>query len=195
MQNNTYIFFGRSGSGKGTQAALLIDYLQQRGSSVLYMETGQKFREFMTANNYTALRTRSIMEKGGLLAAFLPIWIWTNELINRYTGYEDLVLDGLCRKLAEAPVLDSALKFYGIEHAHVIQINVSNEWAFDRMKGRGRADDTDEYIKSRLNWYDHEVLPVLEYFKERKGYTFVDINGEQPIEAVFAELKSALQLK
>lgn len=194
MQHNTYILFGRSGSGKGTQAQLLIDFLKQQDKEVLYIETGEKFREFMMGDSYTAHRTKSIMETGGLLAPFLPVWIWTNELIQKYTGYQDLILDGLCRKIAEAPVLDSALQFYGIKNAHIIHINVSNEWAFDRMKGRGRADDTDEYIKSRLEWYDTEVLPVLDYFKNRSGYTYIEVNGEQTIEQVFAEMKSKLNM-
>lgn len=195
MEHNTYILFGRSGSGKGTQAQLLINHLKKTDREVIYLETGQKFREFMTQENYTAERTKKIMETGGLLPVFLPVWLWTNELIQQYTGYEDLILDGICRKLTEAPVLDSALKFYGIENAYVIHINVSNEWAFDRMKGRGRADDTDEYIKSRLDWYDREVLPVLDYFKERKGYNFIEINGEQTIDAVFDELRQKLVLQ
>jgi len=195
MQHNTYIFFGRSGSGKGTQAQLLIESIRQKGGEVVYVETGQKFREFMTGKTYTAKKTKEVMETGGLLPVFLPVWLWTNDLVQHYTGYEDIILDGVCRKLTEAPVLDSALKFYGIEHAHIIHINVSNTWAFDRMKGRGRADDSDEYINSRLTWFDREVLPVLEYFKERKGYNFIDINGEQTIEEVFNELQQKLELQ
>lgn len=194
MQHNTYIFFGRSGSGKGTQAQLLIDTLKKQDKEVIYIETGQKFREFMMGETYTAQQTKKVMETGGLLPVFLPVWLWTNELVQQYTGYEDLVLDGICRKLAEAPVLDSALQFYGIKNANIIYINVSNEWAFDRMKGRGRADDTDEYIKSRLAWFDTDVVPVLEYFKEQKNYNFVEVNGEQTIEQVFSDLQQKLHI-
>lgn len=192
MSQNTYIFFGRSGSGKGTQADMLIQGLRNRGRKVVYIETGQKFREFLSQDNYTSVLTKKVIDTGKLMPVFMPVWLWTTALVQEFSGYEDLVLDGLCRKITEAPVLDSALKFYGIESAYIIHINVSNEWAFDRMKSRGRADDTDEYIKSRVEWYDREVLPVIEYFKERKGYTYIDINGEQSIEAVHAELMSKL---
>lgn len=192
MSQNTYIFFGRSGSGKGTQAEMLINTLRQSGRQVVYIETGQKFRDFLSQDNYTSVLTKKVIDTGKLMPVFMPVWLWTTALVNQFTGYEDLVLDGLCRKIAEAPVLDSALKFYGIENAYIIHINVSNTWAFDRMKSRGRADDTDEYIKSRVEWYDREVLPVIDYFKERKGYTYLEINGEQSIEDVHAELMSKL---
>ena len=72
----TYIFFGRSGSGKGTQAELLIKYLQEQKREVLYIETGRVFREFMEQDSYSARLTREMLSGGGLLPVFLPVWIW-----------------------------------------------------------------------------------------------------------------------
>ena len=171
MQHQTYIFFGKSGSGKGTQAELLRERLESQGAKVVYIETGERFRSFMGGDSYTALKTRDVIEAGGLMPVFMPIWLWTNELVHRYSGYETLILDGLCRRLDEAPVLDSALKFYGIEKAHILYINVSNEWATARLQGRGRTDDSGDYIASRLAWFDRDVFPVLDYFRDRNRYS------------------------
>lgn len=192
MQHKTYVLFGRSGSGKGTQAELLRQYFENKGNDVVYIETGQEFRRFMHQDNYTSTKTKQVIGKGGLMPAFMPIYIWAKELVNRYSGYEELILDGLCRNIAEAPVLDSALKFYGIEQTYIIHIDVSRQWASDRMHGRGRADDSTAYINARLDWYDQEIPPVLEYFKDREGYTFVSINGEQSIEDVHSEILKSI---
>jgi len=194
MQQNTYIFFGRSGSGKGTQAQMLRQYIEDNGGRTIYIETGDRFRSFMETGSYTAGMTKKVIASGGLMPVFMPIWLWANELVHSYTGYESLILDGLCRRIDEAPVLDSALKFYGIEKAHVIYINVSNDWAANRLQGRGRSDDSAEYINSRMAWFDREVLPVLEYFRDRNRYAFHEINGEQSIESVHADIRSALEL-
>ncbi len=189
MAPQIFVFFGQSGSGKGTQAKLLIKYLEEnRNNKVLYIETGAKIREFMEEASLTSRLTKEIIDTGGLLPEFLPIWLWTNYLNTHFTGKEDLVLDGLCRRINEAPVLDSAVKFYKTKNPCVISLNVSREWSYTKMKSRGRADDTDEYINSRLDWFARDVTPVLDYFRGKPEYAFLDINGEQSIEDVHKEI-------
>ena len=134
------------------------------------------------------------MKTGKLLPPFLPVWIWSREFVERYTGNEALILDGLCRVPSEAPILDSAMKFYGRAKPYVIYINTSREWSFARLRGRGRADDTDEYIASRLDWFEWNVIPAMSFFHDNPGYTFVEINGEQTIEQVHADIKKAVGL-
>lgn len=186
---HAFVFFGRSGSGKGTQAHLLNTYLEEHtGRDVLYVETGKKFREFMEGEGLTSKLTKDIISDGGLMPEFLPIWIWSEYIVKNFTGNEHLVLDGVSRRVEEAPILDSALRFYKFEKPHIIYINVSRERAFEMMKGRGRADDTDEYIKSRLDWFDSEVMPAIDYFRNSNYYNFVDVNGGQSIEEVHKEV-------
>lgn len=193
MRPQTFVFFGKSGSGKGTQAKLLGDYLKRtKGNEVLYIETGQGFRDFMETGSYTADLTKQVLADGGLMPVFMPVWLWTDFLVKNYTGKEDLILDGLCRRPAEAPVLDSALKFFNQKNPIIIYINVSNDWAFTRMKERGRKDDTDAYIKSRLDWFEWNVVPSMAYFHEHPDYTFLEINGEQSVEDVHNEIISRL---
>lgn len=182
----TFIFFGRSGSGKGTQARLLAQFLNEKTErKALYIETGQRFREFIERNkSFSSVLTRDVIENGGLMPEFLPIWIWTDFLVNNFTGEEHLVLDGLSRRIDEAPILENALRFYRREHTFVVYLNVSREKAFTMMKSRGREDDTDLYINNRLDWFENTVMPVINHFKSREGFQFLDINGEQTIEKV-----------
>lgn len=188
MLPHTFIFFGRSGCGKGTQAHLIKEKLEQEGGKVIYVETGAKFREFMVKNNYTSGLTKEVIGNGGLLPAFLPIWIWVNALIESYTGTEHMILDGLSRREFEAPILDSMISFYRRERPYVVFINVSREWSKERLLARMRPDDTNKDIETRLNWFDRDVMPAIEYFRNHSGYHFVEVNGEQLIEDVHKEL-------
>ena len=189
----TFIFFGRSGSGKGTQARLLVKKLTETNShEVLYLETGKKFREFMESDSHTAELTKEVINDGGLLPEFLPVWMWTDYLVKNADGTKHIILDGIARHVDEARVLDGALKFYNREKPFVININMSRERATELMKGRGRADDTDEDIAKRHDWYDTDVVPAIEYFKNSSDYVFFDIDGEQSIEEVQAEIFNAV---
>ena len=186
----TFIFFGPSGSGKGTQAKLLIEYLKEHygDHKSIYIETGERFREFAKRNNHTSELVNQVLGSGGLLPAFLPIWIWTDFLVDNYTGNEHLVLDGLSRQPHEAPILDSAIKFYAIAKPIVIAINLSREEAAKRLKGRGRGDDTGADILKRLDWYDGNVIPAIQFFRDNSRYTFVDVDGSGTIEEVSKQI-------
>jgi adenylate kinase len=191
MTPQTFLFFGRSGSGKGTQAKLLIEYLKKVDSNrqVEYIETGSKLREFSNEVGLTAQMTSEVMKVGGLLPSFIPIWIWTNYFVRYMDGSEHLILDGLSRRAYEAPILDDALKFYKREKPFVLLIDVSREWAKEHLLGRGRSDDTHKDIDARLDWYDTNVLPTIEYFKNNDYYRTIVINGEQGIEDVHKEIQ------
>lgn len=189
MKPQTFIFFGPSGSGKGTQAKLLIDFIKKNDDKpVFYIETGQKFRDFITESSLTAKLTKEVMDSGGLLPEFLPIWIWTEYFVRHVSGNEHMILDGLSRRPHEAPILHSAMTFYKRENPTVLSIEVSRDWARERLLGRGRSDDKKDDIEKRIDWYYGNVLESLKYFKENSYYNFISINGEQSIEDVFKEI-------
>lgn len=194
MSPRTIIFFGRSGCGKGTQADLLIKYFSKfdKKHRVVYIETGKKFREFMHESSLTARLTRKVIEAGGLLPEFLPIWIWTDHMIRNLDGEEHLILDGLSRRPQEAPVLDSAMKFYGRKMPIVIHLDVSREWAKKRLLARARVDDNKRDIDERLAWYESNVIPTIQFFKKDSYYNFVDINGDQSVEKVHEDILRAI---
>ena len=190
MTPQTFLLFGKSGSGKGTQAKLLIEYLKklEPKRQVEYIETGSKLREFAQEVGLTAQLTSKVMSEGGLLPSFIPIWIWTNYFVRYMDGSEHLILDGLSRRAYEAPVLDDALKFYKREKPFVIIINVSDAWASQHLLSRGRGDDNKIDIESRLSWFETNVEPTIDYFKKNEYYNVLEINGEQSIEAVQQEI-------
>jgi adenylate kinase len=196
MENNkqTYIFIGRSGCGKGTQAELLIKSLTENGRKIFNLETGKKFREFVKGDSYSSKLSNEIGERGGLQPEFLAVLMWASSMVDKVQGDEDFVLDGTPRKMAEAKTLDSALDFYGFEKPIVVFVNVSRKWAEERLLGRGRSDDDTEEIKKRLDWYETEVAPVVEWYKGNGSYKFLDINGEQTIEEVHQEIMEKICL-
>jgi len=189
------IFYGISGSGKGTQAKLLIERMKKRDPSreVIYIETGARIREFINDNaGYTRDLVKEIISKGSLLPEFVPISLWSHLLITRFTGVEHLVLDGVSRRPHESPVIEGALRFYGFKKPIVILMNVSREWARARLMGRGRADDDVAEIERRFAWYEKNTLPAVEHFRNRPDIHFVEVNGEQTPEEVHQEIVQKL---
>ena len=192
MNSQAFVFFGRSGCGKGTQAKLLSDFLKGKGKEVLYVETGSALRELSKGENLVGKNVQNILKDGHLIPVFIPIWIWTDFIVKNFTGKEDMILDGVCRRKEEAVALDSLFDFYKIEKPNIILVDVSKEWSYARMMERKRADDTPEKIQNRLGWYEKDVLPSIEYFKNKTGHNFIEINGEQSIEDVHKDIIKAL---
>lgn len=184
---------GKSGSGKGTQAELLKEYLEKHdGRKVLYLETGGAFRELASRDTHTGHVLAKAMETGDLAPVFLPVWAWTSFLVDHYSGEEHVIFDGLARRQIEASILDSAMEFYGVEHVNIIYINVSDMWARERLLGRGRGDDHEAEIKRRLAWFAENTVPALEYFKKYERGHFHEINGEQTIPNVHEDILKGL---
>ncbi|HEY4502457.1 MAG TPA: nucleoside monophosphate kinase [Candidatus Paceibacterota bacterium] len=198
LESQTFIFFGLSGAGKGTQTKLLADYLHKidRSNDVLYLSTGALFRSFMGSGTYTGNKVKEILDEGGLIPEFLPIWLWTGYLNDSIkTNKEHIILDGVARRVAEAPVLNSALRFYNREEqAHVIFISISRERAVERLLARGRYDDNREDINARLDWFDGNVLPAIDYFKKESGARYHEINGEGSVEDVHQSILKAVRI-
>jgi len=189
MTPQTFIFFGTSGSGKGTQALLLKEFLEKNDSKkVLYLETGEKMRDLSKKDNLTGRKTKEILDAGGLMPEFLPVLVWAEFFVENVNGDEHIILDGVSRREHEAVIIDSVMKFYDRQNPTVIFLEVSPEWATDKMEKRGRVDDRQEEIKNRLAWYEKNVLPAINHFRNNPYYRFISINGEQSIEEVHQEI-------
>lgn len=197
MTPQTYIIIGRSGAGKGTQSDLLQEYIKEQDSNadILYVESGDEFREFLKRDTYASTLAQNINIEGKLQPAFLAIWVWAKSLIENLDDKKFLIIDGTPRKINEAHVLDEAFSFYGRKNTNVIFINVSDKWAGDRLKERKRSDDTAEGIEKRLNWFDEETMPAVEFYKNNSQYNFLEINGEQTVEEVHNEIVKNLENK
>lgn len=196
MKPITCIFFGKSGSGKGTQAKLLMSYIAKHDprNKVVYVETGEGMRNVMSANDsYVAHRIKETMAKGGLMPASIAIWLWQGEIEkNIETGNEHLIFDGVARRVDEAPILDHALQFVNRGTVHVILLDVPHEEVTARLLKRGRADDHHEKITERLKWFETDVMPSINYFKKSKHCTFLEIDGHKTIEEVHVSILKEL---
>ena len=190
MLPKAFIFYGLSGSGKGTQAEMLESYLKQNDTAhgVAYLSTGKGLRDFSEKDSHTSALVKDVLGSGGLLPSFLPIWVWTNLLIEYADGKTHIILDGAARREQEAPVLENALSFYNFENIYVILLSISRDEATKRLLKRGRSDDSDEEIKNRLDWYETEVEPAVAFFKKSPGVRFLDIDGEQSVEEIHQDI-------
>lgn len=194
MDNQTLIFIGRSGCGKGTQADLLIEAMKKNGvisdkNPMFYIETGDKFRDFISKTSHSSRLAKEIMDRSERQPDFLAIWMWSDLLVSNLMGDENIIFDGTPRSLNEAMTLNTALKFFKRDKVKVIYLDVSNDWSKKRMLERGRADDkTNGDIDKRLAWFEADVLPAVKYYESNPDYQFIKVNGEQTIDEVQAEL-------
>ncbi len=189
-----FIFLGRSGCGKGTQVDLVKKYLDENtGLKTLYIETGTYFRNLLKTGSYTAELTKDIVNTGGLMPSSMAIDMWMSHLIENFNGKENIIFDGVSRRIGEAAELHDALKFYKLSGYKVIYMNVSRRWATEKLLGRakqeGRLDDQIEGINKRQDWFEKDIMPVIEYYKQLgDGCEFLEINGEQIVEKVYEEI-------
>jgi adenylate kinase family enzyme len=192
MKNQyTIIFIGISGAGKGTQANLINKYIEENdiNNSVLYLETGKKFRDLMDSDGYTQDKIKNTNLKGKLQPEFLAVWNWSDQLIRGMEEGNHLIIDGTPRKKAEAEMLCGALDFYERKNVYVISLTLSEEIAKRRLKERGRVDDLKEGdIEKRFEWFKNESLPAIEYLKNRDGYSYIELDASKSIDDTQKEI-------
>lgn len=198
MDLQTIIFIGRPGSGKGTQSAKMKEFFEKNdpNATVLYVETGSYFRKYMKEEGYTWDHVRRILEIGGRQPDFLAIWIWSQVFINNANENEHFIIDGMPRSLTEAKALDTAFPFYQRKNPTAVFIDVSHAWAEEHLQLRGRADDKKpEVVEKRLSWYENDVLPAINFYKNNPAYRFLHVNGEQTQEEVFSDILKGLGME
>lgn len=190
---------GKPGSGKGTQAQLLKTELEKRGLSVMHVTTGGSFREFIKGESFMASRAREIQNQGFLQPEFLSVWNWTQIFIDKLKDDTTVILDGAPRKITEVESLHELFPFLQYSYPPVIYVDVSDEWAKDRMKYREstsvekREDvSSDEEIQKRIDEFTKYIIPCTQMFKNDARYSYLHINGEQTIEEVHAEILAKL---
>lgn len=197
MKLHTIIFIGRSGCGKGTQADIFKNRIHKQDEEhcpILYVETGERFRQFIRDRQYSSELSKAIYEKDERQPNFLACWMWATVLIDELSEKMHLIFDGAPRARAEAELLTTAMRFYSRERPTVIHINVSRKWSEERLLARGRSDDLNlAKIDKRLDWYDRDVIPAVNYFKSDPFYRFVEVNGEQSIEKVHSDIVAAYE--
>jgi adenylate kinase len=175
---------GPPGAGKGTQAGRLAEKL-----GIPQISTGELFRRNIDKGTKLGLEAKRYLDAGDLVPSDL-----TNQLVDDRLADADaangFILDGYPRSLEQAKALHEMLQRRGTDIDAVLELKVSQEELFQRLKGRGRADDTDDVILNRMKVYRDETAPLLEYYSGESKLKTVDAVGT--MDEVFARALQAL---
>src|SRR6266478_4878992 len=122
MELQTVAFFGISGAGKGTQAALLEKSLKDKDSDhgVIRPEMGNLLRAFMKSTSPFAGKIGEIVTSGGLVPSFMPIHLLIKTLEEKFDGDQHLLLDGTCRRPDQSRAVNDVARMWGREKLDVI---------------------------------------------------------------------------
>ena len=182
------VLLGAPGSGKGTQAARLKEHLQ-----VPHISTGDLLRAEVAAGSPLGLQAKEVMARGDLVSDDILLGMLKGRF-SREDTRAGFILDGYPRNLAQAAALEGLLRDLGYRFDAAIQLAVDNEQIIERLAGRakaeGRADDTPDSVRHRLNVYDQQTAPVIEFYRANGQLTVVD--GVGSLDAVFHRIIEAL---
>ncbi|TCT21892.1 adenylate kinase [Thermomonas haemolytica] len=183
------VLLGAPGSGKGTQAARLKEYLQ-----VPHISTGDLLRAEVAAGTPLGRQAGEVMARGDLVSDEILLGMLKDRL-SREDARNGFILDGYPRNLAQAAALDALLGSLGQSFDAAVQLAVDNEQIVARLAERakieGRADDTPESVRHRLKVYDEKTAPVIDFYRQHGQLTVVD--GVGSLDEVFTRIVEAIQ--
>ncbi|HRN61002.1 MAG TPA: adenylate kinase [Luteimonas sp.] len=182
------VLLGAPGSGKGTQAARLKEHLQ-----VPHISTGDLLRAEVAAGSPLGLQAKEVMARGDLVSDEILLGM-LKDRFSRDDTRAGFILDGYPRNLAQAAALDQLLTDLGQAFDAAVQLTVDNEQIVERLAGRakaeGRADDNPESVRKRLQVYDEQTAPVIEFYRQHDQLTVVD--GVGSLDEVFGRIVAAI---
>lgn len=210
------VLMGLPGAGKGTQADKIIEKY-----AIPHISTGDMFRAAIKNGTELGLKAKSFMDEGKLVPDEVTIGI-VRERLSQADCEKGFLLDGFPRTVPQAEALDSILVELGKNIEHTINIEVEKEELVARLSGRRicktcgtsyhlifnppaeegkcdkeggelytRADDNPETVSNRLEVNMNQAQPLLDFY-QAKG-VLSNINGQQHIDQVFADLDALLQ--
>jgi adenylate kinase len=101
-----------------------------------------------------------------------------------------VILDGFPRTLGQAQALDALLEKQGKAISHIVNISVDNDEIVKRMLLRGRQDDNEDIIRHRLNVYNEQTAPLLEYYAG--SGKMLNIDGDADVETVYSRIDHSI---
>lgn len=172
------ILLGPPGSGKGTQAQLLV---QRYG--IVQLSTGEMLRAAVAAGTPVGLKAKEIMASGGLVPDEIVVGI-ISDRIDQPDAKNGFILDGFPRTVPQAEALDDLLRHKHLKLDAVIELRVNESALLSRvetrvaqMRERGeevRVDDTPEVLTKRLASYRSQTEPLIHYYSERRKLSTID---------------------
>jgi len=183
------ILVGPPGSGKGTQAERMI---QKYG--FISIGLGALLRQQIAENGANKARIEQYMNNGQLVPCDISFQI-IRELIQEKSSDASLLFDGFPRTIVQATFLDNCLVSYHAKIDGVIFLDVPNVHLLKRLRRRAtiesRTDDQDDRkIKARINVYQQETLPMLNYYQDQNKLYPVD--GTQAIDEVTKAIETII---
>ncbi|WP_020537038.1 adenylate kinase [Lewinella cohaerens] len=179
------ILFGPPGSGKGTQAAKLVEKY-----NLLHISTGDLFRYEMGNDTPLGQEAKSYIQKGELVPDSVTIGMLRNK-VEANPDVEGYIFDGFPRTVAQAEALDALIEKMGTSISKLILLNVEDDEIVTRLlergKTSGRSDDQKEdTIRNRINIFKNETSPVFDFYAEQEKA--VQVEGLGSIDDIFARL-------
>ncbi|EPD26198.1 adenylate kinase [Actinotignum schaalii] len=181
------ILVGPPGAGKGTQAAGIAERY-----GIPAISTGDLFRAHAKAQDELGRLAASYSEKGELVPDSV-----TNQMVEERLGEADaaagFLLDGYPRNLDQVSALDAMLGEKNVDV--VVELQADDDVVVQRLLGRaqeqGRADDTEEVIRHRIEVYHATTKPIIDAYAGRG--LVVSVNGLGTVEEVAAAIDDALR--
>lgn len=170
------VLFGAPGVGKGTQAEILAEKL-----GIAHMSTGAAFRSAIQAQTPVGVLAQSFVSQGKLVPDDVVAKI-VEEFLAKPEFTKGYILDGFPRTRAQAEDLDRMLTASGRAIDHVVNIEVDDQTIITRLLQRGRQDDQEDVIRHRLEIYNNETAPLLDFYG-KKG-TLTSIHGVGSVDDV-----------
>ncbi|NQU23802.1 MAG: adenylate kinase [Candidatus Nealsonbacteria bacterium] len=178
------VFIGPPGAGKGTQAERLVETY-----TMAHLSTGDMLRAARDAKTEVGLKADRYMSAGQLVPDEIIVAIIAGRLGQPDCG-QGYLLDGFPRTIAQAESLDAMLAEKDTPLHVVLELQVPEEELFERLAGRGRADDTPEVIRQRLVAYREQTAPLLKYYGGQELLRSID--GLGSIDEIFQRAKAVL---
>ena len=216
MSKPVYIFIGAPGSGKGTQAELLI-----KEHDMATFSPGAMFRQEMTEGTELGQQIKPIMDRGELVSDDI-----TGKMILDKLEQADkvVILDGFPRTVNQANILD---RFFSEKQGEyqpiIVEVFLSDGEIMERIGGRLtcvcgevyhkkfnppkeegkcdkcggelqlRSDSKPEIIANRIKVYHEQTEPVLSFYRDNPTYKMHKVDGEQAISDVYQEINKILK--
>ena len=173
------LFLGAPGAGKGTQAQLL-----SQSNSYLHLSTGELLRKEIEMNTILGKQVKGIMNRGELVSDELVLKIVKLNLDNDNQGW---ILDGYPRNLSQVNSLNEVLKEINQPLEVVFYLDIPEEVLIRRLLLRGRKDDTEETIRTRVNIYKKTTEPLIQYFKDLSLLEYID--ADRDLKTISSDIK------